>query len=343
MLDAIAKEIKMQSDYLESEVIDTIYFGGGTPSILDTEEINTILNLIRATYEWGKQPEITLEANPDDLSAEKIDALAKTPINRLSIGIQSFFNEDLQFMNRAHNAEEATQCIQLSQQAGFHDISIDLIYGAPTTSHDMWKRNLEKAFSFGIPHISSYCLTVEPQTALHHFVKSGRAQPVDEAKAEEQFHMLVQSAKDHGYEHYEISNFAQPQRYSKHNTAYWQGKKYLGIGPSAHSFNGISRQWNISNNATYLKNINDDQPHFEVEELSDQDRYNEYVMTSLRTQWGCRIDSISEPFREYFLKRIQNHIQNGQIIKKEDAYIIAPSSRFLSDGIAADLFYVNNQ
>ncbi|MGK0389066.1 MAG: oxygen-independent coproporphyrinogen-3 oxidase [Maribacter sp.] len=341
MLSAILQEIEIQKAYLENERIETIYLGGGTPSLLEKEEVLNIIDTIKKYHEVTDDAEITLEANPDDLTAEKVIDFAATPINRFSIGVQSFFDEDLTFMNRAHNADEAKSAILLAQKMGFHDISIDLIYGSPSTTNEMWQKNLDIAFSLNIPHISSYCLTVEPNTALDHFIKSGKAKAVDEEKSEQQFNMLLNAAKNNGFEHYEISNFSKPNRYSKHNTAYWQGKKYLGIGPSAHSFNGESRQWNIANNAQYIKFIlEENQLFFEVENLSLIDRYNEYIMISLRTQWGCDFQKINPDFQSYFLEKVTPFIDNDKIIKKGNFYTLNPTAKFLADGIAADLFWV---
>jgi oxygen-independent coproporphyrinogen-3 oxidase len=341
MLSAILQEIEIQKDYLEHERIETIYLGGGTPSLLEKDEVLNIIDAIKKHHEVTDDAEITLEANPDDLTAEKVIDFAATPINRFSIGVQSFFDEDLTFMNRAHNADEAKNAILLAQEMGFHDISIDLIYGSPSTTNEMWQQNLDIAFSLNIPHISSYCLTVEPNTALDHFIKAGKAKAVDEEKSEQQFNMLLNAAKNNGFEHYEISNFSKPNRYSKHNTAYWQGKKYLGVGPSAHSFNGKTRQWNIANNAQYIKFIlEENQLFFEVENLSLADQYNEYIMISLRTQWGCDFNKIHPDFQSYFLEKVTPFIDNDKIIKKGNFYYLNPTAKFLADGIASDLFWV---
>ena len=341
MLSAILQEIEIQKDYLENERIETIYLGGGTPSLLEKEEVLNIIDTIKKHHKVADDAEITLEANPDDLTAEKIIDFAATPINRFSIGVQSFFDEDLTFMNRAHNSDEAKSAILLAQKMGFHDISIDLIYGSPSTTNEMWQKNLDIAFSLNIPHISSYCLTVEPNTALDHFIKSGKAKAVDEEKSAQQFNMLLNAAKNNDFEHYEISNFSKKDRYSKHNTAYWQGKKYLGIGPSAHSFNGESRQWNIANNAQYIKFIlEENQLFFEIENLSLADQYNEYIMISLRTQWGCDFNKINTDFQAYFLEKVAPFIDHNKIIKKDHFYTLNPTAKFLADGIASDLFWV---
>ena len=255
VIAAILCELEMRKDYLQGAEITSIYLGGGTPSLLGQADIEQIFNQISRLFSLANPIEITLEANPDDLSPQKVKMLRTTPINRFSIGIQSFFEEDLQFMNRAHNAEEAVKCIQEVQRAGFENITIDLIYGAPTTTDQHWVQNLQIALDLRVPHISSYCLTVEEKTALAHFVATGKVSELDENQAERQFTMLVRTLESAGFDHYEISNFALPGRYAQHNTGYWMGMPYLGVGPSAHSFDGLSRQWNVANNAAYLKAV----------------------------------------------------------------------------------------
>ncbi len=340
MLSAILKEIEIQKDYLDGEKIRTIYLGGGTPSLLKRKEIESILETIGKFHEIDKNTEFTLEANPDDLSKKKLIELAETPINRLSIGIQSFFDEDLKFMNRAHNAAEANDAILFAKELGFHDISIDLIYGSPTTSHEMWEKNLEKTFGFGIPHISSYCMTVEPGTALDHFVKKGKAEAVDEIKSAKQFNMLMDAAAKHDYEHYEISNFSKKDRYSKHNTAYWQGKKYLGLGPSAHSFNGHSRQWNIAHNAKYMNGVLDENKLLhEKEILSPANIYNEYIMTSLRTQWGTKLEQIDPFFHSYFLEKSKTFIASKKLIHEDGNFRLTQKGKMIADRIAMEMFW----
>ncbi len=342
MLEAIIKELDLQKNYLDGEKIETIYLGGGTPSLLSAKEVMGLWDAIHQHYAVEENFEFTLEANPDDLNKEKLHAFSKhTPINRLSIGIQSFFDADLKFMNRAHSADEAKRSISQAQAFGFHDISIDLIYGSPTTTHDMWDKNLERTFSLGIPHISSYCMTVEPGTALDHFVKKGRVAAVDEEKSAIQFKMLMDSSKDKGYEHYEISNFSLPGRYSRHNTSYWQRKKYLGIGPSAHSFNGHSRQWNIPNNAKYMNSIsNENKVNAEKEILSSSDRYNEYIMTSLRTQWGVDIHQLSKKYKNYFIDKSSSFVSSNHILQKESHYHLSQEGKLIADKIAMELFFI---
>jgi oxygen-independent coproporphyrinogen-3 oxidase len=343
MIAAILKEIDLQKDYLGGEKIETIYFGGGTPSLLSKEDLDLIFDKIYSTHSVSGMPEITLEANPDDLTLDKLKELKETSINRLSIGIQSFSEEDLKFMNRAHNAMEAENCLKFAQDLGFENLTIDLIYGSPTTSDIQWSKNLETVFQYQIPHISCYCLTVEPTTALAHFVKVGKAKPVDENQAARQFEMLIQSMSLNEYEHYEISNFAKKGWYSKHNSSYWKGAKYLGLGPSAHSFDGSSRQWNVANNAHYIKALNNKVLNFEKEIISPETRYNEYVMTSLRTSWGCdskELLKIGEKYERFFLKNVSQYIETKLVEEKgNQVYILTKKGKLLADNIAMELFW----
>ena len=332
MIAAMLKDLELQKNYLKGETIETIYFGGGTPSLLSVRDLGLFFEKIISQFPISPSPEITLEANPDDLNKGKIDALKNTPINRFSIGIQSFFAEDLIFMNRAHNAEEAETCIINVQDAGFENLTIDLIYGSPTTTDLHWQKNVEKTIAFKIPHISCYCLTVEPNTALNHFVKKGKVKPVDEEQAERQFN-------SENYEHYEISNFAKKGFYSKHNSNYWRGKKYLGIGPSAHSFNGISRQWNVANNAKYMKALKEGNLNYEIEILTPEQQYNEYVMTALRTTWGIDLARVKNMgLKDFFLKKIKVYLDQKLIIEINDHFKLTDKGKFLADGIAAGLF-----
>jgi oxygen-independent coproporphyrinogen-3 oxidase len=346
MLLAILNELQLRKNELENEQIETIYFGGGTPSLLTSEEIATIFKVIYSNYNVIDTPEITLEANPDDLSERKIIELSNSPINRLSIGIQSFFEDDLQFMNRAHTAEESKKCLSLATRY-FDNITIDLIYGVPNMSSTKWKENLKIAFEFDVPHISSYALTVEKNTALHNFIKKGKVPPVNEQQALEHFNILVSETKKKELEHYEISNFGKPSYFSRHNTSYWLGKKYLGIGPSAHSFNGKQRCWNIANNAKYIKSINNNKLPLEFEELSTNNRFNEYIMTGLRTIWGVDLEKIENDFGEDFLnelnKNSQQFIEKGLLkITSENKLVTTQKGKFLADGIASDLFKVDD-
>src|SRR5690606_29511971 len=299
MIQALAKEIVMRKDEVQDEV-ETIYFGGGTPSVLSTEELRFLIELVYNNYGVITQPEITFEANPDDLSVDNIRDLARLPINRLSIGIQSFFEEDLQLMNRAHNATQAKQCLEEAIKY-FDNITIDLIYGIPNMSDERWLKNIETTLSFDIPHISSYALTVEPKTALKRLIEKGEIPQPKEEFAERHFFLLVETLTKKGFVHYELSNFGKEGYFSKNNTGYWLGKKYIGIGPSAHSYNGTHRSWNITNNSIYIKEINNGNLPSESEELTVSDRYNEYVMTGLRTIWGVSLDKIKVDFgQEYY-------------------------------------------
>jgi oxygen-independent coproporphyrinogen-3 oxidase len=344
MVLAIAKEIQMRKSEFENEDVETIYFGGGTPSVLTSEEINFLIAAVYSNYSVIENPEITLEANPDDLSSERIIELSKSKINRLSIGIQSFFEEDLQLMNRAHNSAEAKKCLEEATKY-FDNISLDLIYGIPRMSNEKWKQNIETALSFGIPHISSYALTVEPKTALNKLIQTGKiAAPKDEV-AQEHFAILVETLEANGFIHYELSNFGKENYFSKNNSAYWLGKKYIGIGPSAHSYDGVSRSWNVSNNSLYLKSIKEDKLPNEIEILSTADRYNEYVMTGLRTIWGVSLDRIKTEFGDEYLdylnKQVQKFLNDDLVFIENNILKPTPKGKFLTDGIASDLFYLN--
>lgn len=344
LLNCLVKEIELRKEEIKIDVVETIYFGGGTPSILSTEEIQTLIDAVYANFEVVENPEITLEANPDDLSEEKIIELANSPINRLSIGVQSFFEHDLKLMNRAHNAGEAQKCLELATQY-FTNISVDLIYGIPDCSNEQWLENIQIALGFGVPHISSYALTVEPNTALENFIRKGIIKNVDDDKAEEQFVILTDELNKADLIHYELSNFGKENYFSKNNSSYWLGKSYLGIGPAAHSFNGIQRSWNVQNNAIYIKKINQKELPIQRETLSVTDRYNEYVMTGLRTIWGVSLIKIKNDFGENYGKYLQ--MQAKKFIEKELLYIendilkTTKKGKFLSDGLASDLFMLN--
>ncbi|WP_437371180.1 radical SAM family heme chaperone HemW [Maribacter litoralis] len=344
MVNALCKELELRKKEFAGEKVATIYFGGGTPSVLETEEIARLINTVRELHDVVDNPEITLEANPDDLFEEKILQLAASPINRLSIGIQSFFEEDLKLMNRAHNALEAEKCLQLASQH-FDNISIDLIYGMPNMTLERWKQNIEKALGFGIPHISSYALTVEPKTALAKFVEDGLITPASDEETQEHFNLLNETLLAEGFDCYEISNFGKPGYYSQNNSAYWQQKKYIGIGPSAHSFDGVQRGWNINNNPKYIKSIEQDVVPMEVEMLSATDKYNEYVMTGLRTIWGVSLSRIATEFgskyKEYILMQADKFLEEHLLFVDGDNLKTTKKGMFLADGIAADLFMVN--
>lgn len=344
MVSALCRELELRKDEFRDEVVETIYFGGGTPSVLSVNQIDSILNAVYTHYTVDNDPEVTLEANPDDLSVEKLHELNASAINRLSIGIQSFFEADLVLMNRAHNAVEAEDCIHRALRY-FSNISLDLIYGIPGMGQERWKRNVEKALAFNIPHISSYALTVEPKTALASFIDKGLITAVSDEVAEAHFHILLEMMEKAGFQCYEISNFGKPGFFSKNNTAYWQQKKYMGIGPSAHSYDGMRRGWNINNNPKYLKAIARDELPMEVETLSTKDRYNEYVMTGLRTMWGVSYEKVRESFGQNYLDYLQQqasrHLETHLLFGDGDRLLTTRKGRFLADGIAADLFLVN--
>ena len=343
MVLALCKELEMRKDEFAEIGVETIYFGGGTPSVLNTEELEQLIAAVYANYQVIGNPEITLEANPDDLTSEKILELAKSPINRLSIGIQSFFEEDLRLMNRAHSSEQAMESLSLAKRH-FNNISVDLIYGMPNMSEERWKANIEKALSFDIPHISSYVLTVEPKTALFDFVKKGLVKPAEDEVAQAHFNILNESLTSAGYSCYEISSFGKAGYFSKNNTAYWQQKKYIGIGPSAHSFDGNRRGWNINNNPKYIKSITNGILPMEIEVLSTTDKYNEYVMTGLRTIWGISLSRVEkvfgEKYKEYLMLQANRFIQEHLLYLDEDVLLATNKGKFLADGIAADLFMI---
>ncbi len=343
VVKALCKELELRKGEISGE-IETIYFGGGTPSLLTSEELEQIFDTIFSNFKVAKNPEITLEANPDDLSEEKLKMFATSPINRLSIGVQSFFEEDLKMMNRAHNENEALKSIQLARNY-FDNISIDLIYGIPGMSNERWLQNLTTALDLGVPHISSYALTVEPKTALKKLIEKGKISPVDEDAAKGHYELMIEVLENAEFENYEFSNFGKPGYFSRNNTTYWFGKPYLGIGPSAHSFDGNHRKWNINNNILYLKAIEKGEIPAEVEELTVTDKYNEYIMTRLRTKWGISLQEVRVNFgaeyQEYLLNEAQRFIQDKMLEKQGDHLHISKKAKFLSDGIAADLFFIN--
>jgi oxygen-independent coproporphyrinogen-3 oxidase len=344
MVMALAKEMILRKEECKEEAIETIYFGGGTPSLLEVAHIKFLIKTVQAHYRVVANPEITLEANPDDISEQQLIDWSNTGINRLSIGIQSFFEDDLKLMNRAHNAEEAMRCLQLATQY-FDNITIDLIYGMPNMSKVRWLHNIETALSFNIPHISSYALTVEPKTALHSFIQKGLIPPLDEDLAQEHFSLLVDTLEENGFIHYELSNFSKENYFSKNNSSYWLGKKYLGIGPSAHSYDGQKRGWNIANNTLYLKAIQENNLPLETETLTITDRYNEYIMTGLRTMWGVSLERIEKDFGKSYLDYLNHHaakyIEDHLVYVDENVLRTTKSGKFLGDGIASDLFMLN--
>jgi len=342
LLQALIKEISLQKNYLQGETIETIYFGGGTPSILDESDLNRLLDAIHSNHTVASGAEITLEANPDDLDKAKVNALRQTAINRFSIGIQSFFDDDLKWMNRVHRGDEAEASVKRVQDAGFENITIDLIYGYPLLTEHKWKNNLDKAFELDVPHVSAYSMTVEPKTALASFISKKLYPPLNEQQSALQFEQLTDAMATHGFEHYEISNFCKPGHYSRHNANYWRGVKYLGIGPSAHAYNGDTRQWNIANNARYIQSIQNNNIPAEVEELTEENRLNEYIMTSLRTMWGLDLDklnAIAPASATVLLKAADSYFDRGWITQKEKSIYLSQTGKLYADSIAADLFF----
>ncbi len=345
MVFALCNEIKIRRSEIDDyQLIETIYFGGGTPSILSTPALKFIIDTIYENYLVSDTVEITVEANPDDLTEAYIKSLAITEVNRLSIGIQSFFDDDLKLMNRAHNAKEALACVSIASQH-FDNISIDLIYGIPGMTSERWAENLKIVLDAGVPHLSSYALTVEPNTALSSFIEKGIIAPVEDTLAKEHFDILVATMEHAGFEQYEFSNFGKVGYFSKNNTAYWQGNSYLGIGPSAHSYNGNQRSWNINNNSKYLKALQQNELPKEIEELSTTDKYNEYVMTRLRTIWGVSLETIESNFgilyKKHVLNQAQKHLDEHLLFLDGDKLLVTRKGKFLSDGIASDLFLLN--
>jgi oxygen-independent coproporphyrinogen-3 oxidase len=344
MVLALAKEIEMRKSEFQDEIVETIYFGGGTPSILQIADLRFLIDSVYKNYKVVSTPEITVEANPDDLKENRIVELSKNKVNRLSIGIQSFFEDDLQLMNRAHNVEEAKKCLEIATHY-FDNISIDLIYGVPEMSNEKWLQNIETALSFGVPHISSYALTVEPKTALHSFIQKGIIPSPDDEVAQEHFQILVDKLSENGFIHYELSNFGKENYFSKNNSSYWLGKKYIGIGPSAHSYDGKNRGWNVSNNSLYIKSIQENKLPIEIETLTKTDRYNEYIMTGLRTIWGVSLARIEQEFGKNYLDYLNQQaakfIEDHLLFVDDNILRTTKKGKFLSDGIASDLFLLN--
>lgn len=346
LLQAIAAEMQLRKDYLQGESVKTIYFGGGTPSLMSEEDLAFIWKNLAQNFDLSAVTEITFEANPDDLNEAYLTMLRRQNINRLSIGIQSFREDDLRYMNRAHNAADTLNCITLAQKVGFDNISIDLIYGTPGLSKVAWRNNIRTAINSGVTHLSAYALTVEPKTVLYHNIQKGLLAQPDSDTMAEQFEILVEETEKAGFSHYEISNFAKNNQYAQHNTSYWQGAQYLGIGPSAHSYNVIGRQWNIANNALYIQCILQQNILPLTEEiLTKNDRYNEYIMISLRTKWGIDIKFVEQNFglqaaKKLFLS-LQKLVQNNNVQQLENGnYVLTKKSKFFADGITASLFEV---
>jgi oxygen-independent coproporphyrinogen-3 oxidase len=342
-IQALLKEIEMRKDYLEGERVNTVYFGGGTPSMLSISHIALIIEHLAKHFEIDHFAEITMEANPDDINETTVKEWRSTPVNRLSIGIQSFFDDDLNYLNRVHNAGQALRAVEHARNAGFDNLTIDLIYGIPTLTDEKWAKNLETFFSLDIPHLSAYSLTVEQKTPLALLIEKGKYPPLDENLSIRHFKMLLEQAKSRDFIHYEISNFAKEGYYSKHNSIYWLGGHYLGLGPSAHSFNGVSRQWNVSNISQYIKLDHFQNSVEEKEVLTIEQRYNEYVMTSVRTAWGCDTVHIRNVFGEiyenYFIDNAKPFLHKGHLFCDGSKYFLTDEGKLFADGIAADLFY----
>lgn len=342
MINAIVAEVSLQRTYLNNQTLTSIYFGGGTPSLLSETQLGAMLDAVTAEFAMSSSVEITLEANPDDITPEQLKMWRNIGINRLSIGVQSFNDKDLIYLNRVHNAERAHRCLTDARDAGFDNLTIDLIFGIPTLNDEAWLRNISLATETGIPHISAYALTVEPKTALDVLIRKGRLAAVDELMTARQFEMLMDALQTKGYQHYEISNYCLPGKYAQHNTAYWKGDHYLGLGPSAHSFNGKSRQWNISSIDAYIRAMVEQKPDFDIEFLNVSQQYNEYVMTGLRTMWGCSIHEIErkfgKPYAECFVTNAGRWIERGCVSADSGVYTLTREGKLLADGIASDLF-----
>jgi oxygen-independent coproporphyrinogen-3 oxidase len=343
MISAMAKEINLRQNELENKTLKSLYFGGGTPSLLKVDDLKFLIDEVLKHYTFDEDIEITLEANPDDLNQNFLKELSRTEFNRLSIGTQSFYEPDLRMMNRAHNSEEAESSIKRAQDFGFENISIDLIYGSPTSSMKIWKQNLQKTLDLQVPHISSYALTVEPKTALHQWILSNKISKPNESEQNEEFYYMSGFLKENGFEHYEISNFAKPGFHSKHNSAYWQYHEYLGIGPSAHSYDGrTKRSWNVANNSKYIQEISSNKLPLETEILTEKEQFNEMVMIGLRTIWGVNYPKLKQKISEEQFQKaiisINQKLEDGFLIFENDFLKIPEKHWFLSDGIASDLF-----
>jgi oxygen-independent coproporphyrinogen-3 oxidase len=335
--------MELQQHYLQGQRIGTLYFGGGTPSLLPDADLRRLMEKLYQLFPIAPDAEITLEANPDDLHPEKLRALKDIGVNRLSIGVQSFHETDLRWMNRAHNSQQALACIAAARAAGFENLSIDLIYGGPTLSDADWEQNVQQAIALQIPHLSCYALTVEPGTALDSFIRKHKVPPVDPDKAARHFELLMQWLETAGYEHYEISNFALPGCYSRHNSSYWQGRPYLGLGPSAHSFNVHSRQWNVSNNSVYINGIQAGKVPFEQEILTPVMMLNEYIMTSLRTAEGCNLEIVAAQYGEDKRRELETgsvrFVREGKMVVKGNSLVLTREGKLFADGVAGALFF----
>ncbi len=345
-LDALIREMSMQANFFrdigETGKIRTVYLGGGTPSVPGNNELTRLFHHLDKVFSISGAEEITLEANPDDLNREKLLFLRDTPVNRLSIGVQSFHDNDLRYMNRLHSPAQAVRSIELAQQLGFDRLTVDLIYGTPTMNDLQWKENLHRVIDMGVPHISAYALTVEEKTVLHYLIQKGRAKGVSDEQSARQFELMCAALSDAGYAHYEVSNFGRSGHFGLHNLSYWTGQAYLGLGPSAHSFTGQHRLWNPANTSLYIQSIQDDKHPGSGETLSVEQACNEYVMTSLRTMWGCDLSRIRDLYGEYPARQVEKnaarHQQQGMLNMSDNHLFVTQRGKFFTDGIAADLF-----
>lgn len=341
-VEALKREIYYRKDYLENEEVKTVYFGGGTPSLLTVESVDEILTLLHKNFNIDANPEITLELNPDTIDKEKMSLLKQMGVNRMSVGIQSFFDDDLKYLGRRHDSKHALRVLENLKNVNFDKITLDLIYGIPTLTEEKWNKNLDIFFSTGISHLSAYALTVEPKTILGQKIDKGDLQEVSEDETIRHYQILVEHTKESGFEHYEISNFAKEGCRSLHNCIYWTDGKYLGLGPSAHSYDGKSRQWNVANLTEYLKLAGNSDDCFEKEILALDDKYNEYVMTSLRTSWGCNIEKIGLhygiKYADFFLKNVNKYIESGEMLVDKNNYFLSENGKLFADGIASELF-----
>ena len=341
-VEALKREIVARSKYLGNETVKTIYFGGGTPSLLPVRYIGEILELVNNNFDLVANPEITLEANPDTIEKEQLFSLKAMGVNRVSVGIQSFHDEDLKYLDRRHDSRHALQIIDDLKDVGFEKLTLDLIYGIPTLTEERWNKNLDIFFSTGITHLSAYALTVEPKTILGQRIEKGELQCVSEEETIRHYEIVVERSKANGFEHYEISNFAKEGHRSQHNSIYWKNEKYLGLGPSAHSYDGNSRQWNVSNLTKYIQLAGNSEDYYEKEILTLEDKFNEYVMTSLRTSWGCDIEKIERSYGKsyvnHFLKNVKKYLEMGEMITDGNSYSLTENGKLFADGIAADLF-----
>jgi len=342
LVDSICKELVLQRDYLSQESVETIYFGGGSPSLLTTSELTAILTTVRQNFSIISNAEITLEGNPDDLTFSYLKSIYDLGINRLSIGVQSFNEQSLRFLNRVHNARQSAECLENAVKAGFDNFNIDLIYGIQSNDHSSWKNDLEMAMAIRPRHISAYCLTIEEKTAFGNWLKKGKMQPVNEEFAAEQFEMLVEKLEHNNYEHYEISNFALPSAYSKHNSSYWKGKNYLGVGPGAHSFNGSSRRFNIENNEKYINFLNENRVLFEEEVLTLENKINEYILTTLRTVWGCDNEHLMKNFNFDLIKDksfvLEDLLKGEYLMQKNQTLFLTKRGKLMADKITEQLW-----